>query len=251
MRFIIHDIIGTMPAQGAVDDDADDDPKPKRRAVYLRELLEKKKLTAEEWENLTPEAIKPEGTVVLAHLTDAGLVKDEMEALAEKGGLVVFYSGGQFIENEKQKGEGWVYWRRWDSLDEAIGSVEARFEQLDFKKVLDNPPRRNLMAAVAILSWCASAQVSDRAVQQRQKQWRESREKWQQVFRDVSEQEFLQAVCPGGDTAPNWPAGLSKVEQLVKWVKWVRPEAGGASEPEAPDHAKVLEELQHTFRWKL
>jgi hypothetical protein len=247
MRIIVYDKSGTVTVS-----QKGGSPGSKRRRDYILELLQQKQVSSELWTEQALATTEPSKAVVLAHSSDLlDSIESQLNSLAEKGGLVVFYSGGQFTENEKQKGEGWVYWRRWDSLEEAVGSVEEGFEQLDFKKVLDNPPRRNLLAAVAILSWCASAQVSDRVVRQRQKQWRESREKWQQVFRDVSEEEFLQAASPGGDTAPNWPAGLSKVEQLVKWVKWVRPEAGGAGEPAAPDHAKVLEELQHTFRWKL
>jgi hypothetical protein len=250
MRVIVFDKTGTVTAA-----QAGGPPATKRRRDYLQELLRQKQVEFEPWADPPSTLSEPSQTVLLAHLSDlTDSVESQLDPLAEKGGLVVIYTEGQVTEKEKSKGAGWVYWRRWYTLEEAVSSLPEEFGQRDLKNVLDNPPQRNLLVAVTILSWCASATVEDRAGRQRQKQWRESREKWQQVFKDVSEREFLQAVGPERLDSPNWPDGLSNVEHLVKWVKWVKPEVGGSGgppEPAPPDHAAVLKELQRTFRWKL
>jgi hypothetical protein len=242
MNIIVYDITGFKVAD-------------QQRADYLISLLRVKNIKAEKWPPDLGQQIKAAETIILAHSSDlSDSVEKQFRSIAEAGGLLVIYSAGDVYEEEMTVGAGWLYKRHWNSITESLSGAPLDFELQDFRSILDNLQQRNLLVALAILSWCVSAPVNSKAVLKKQEAWRKSPVKWREVFSGISEERFLQAINPAMTGNQEWPKDLSELKRLVKWI--VPPSAAQASgdlAAQLPDelYTKALEQISNRFGWKL
>lgn len=242
MQILVYDITGFKVAE-------------QTRCDYLIDLLRAKNVSAEKWSSDAAKNIEAVEIIILAHSSDlSDSIEKQFSSIAESGGLVVFYTAGNVDEVEMVLGAGWLYKRRWNSIIEAISSAPLNFKPQDFKSILDNLSQSILFIALAILSWCVSTPVNNIAILKRQEAWRNSPLKWREVFSGISEEMFLQAINPAIPQNQEWPAGLSELERLVKWI--VQQSNAQNSDDfvarlPAESYAKALEQINGHFGWKL
>ena len=186
--------------------------------------------------------------LVLAHSTD--LSKQQKEDLvnsAHAGAVVVLYTGGSIRDSEAKASDGRIHTLRWVVLRDVLCQLPHGFDLGTFERVLASVKRRDVLVALAVLSFCVThPRGATLGVEKQQRQWTEDDKKWRKVFAHVKREEFLKACRIENDD--QWPARLDELRRFTLWM-WPRPKPSISCE--RPDFSEVLKELQKEFGWRI
>lgn len=157
-------------------------------------------------------------SLVLVHESDClPSTEVKLRNAATLGASVVFYTAGNTNTGIQVEGKGRIYKLHWQEIGDVLNRLPEHFGLVNFEHALASVRKRDVLNALAILAKCASMQSTSHAFKTKQEAWRSDQAKWLGTLGLRWESDVRVATCV--TEGAEFPADLSRVDDLIKWLR--------------------------------